>query len=83
MDLHDLAPADLTDMLADQGAHWSTVDLTDDDLADFIASLPPAEREEFGFDQSPRNPYPSAWWQTTEAEEHFLDQPAFTSSFQK
>jgi hypothetical protein len=78
MDTHDLSH-----ILADQGAHWTTVDLTDDELADLIDSLSPAEREEFGFDRPPQNPFPDAWWQTTEAEEDFLDQPAFTSSFSK
>ncbi|KQN09952.1 hypothetical protein ASE85_03210 [Sphingobium sp. Leaf26] len=43
-------------MLAGHGADWSPVDMTDDEQADFIASLSPAELIEFGFAAKP-SPY--------------------------
>ncbi|SEJ87697.1 hypothetical protein SAMN05518849_11694 [Sphingobium sp. AP50] len=52
MDTHDLPH-----MLAGDGADWSTVDMTDEEQADFIASLADQERAEFGLPPRGRPAY--------------------------
>ncbi|MGA1851614.1 hypothetical protein [Sphingobium yanoikuyae] len=76
MDTHDSLH-----ILHGHGADWSTVDLSDYDLDDLteddlaeLGLMPPRPR------YVPRRA-PS--WQTTDAEAEHLDQPYFTSSFNK
>ncbi|QJR03466.1 hypothetical protein HH800_15550 [Sphingobium yanoikuyae] len=76
MDAHDPLH-----MLAGTGCDWSTVDGSDQDLND-RSNLSRDDLAELGL-RLPRTPYSTAWWQTTDGQAEHLDQPTFTSSFNK
>lgn len=73
---------DLPDMLAGDGADWSTVDLSDFDPND-LDDLTDEEKRELGLMPArPRYlPRRAPAWQTTDAESEHLDQPHFASAF--
>ena len=72
---------DLSDMLAGDGADWSTVDLSDFDLDDLTED----DLAELGLMPArPRYlPRRAPAWQTTDAESEHLDQPHFASQFNR
>lgn len=70
---------DLSDMLAGDGADWSTFDLSDFDLDDLTED----DLAELGLMPArPRYvPRRAPAWQTTDAESEHLDQPHFASAY--
>jgi hypothetical protein len=77
MDVHTLSEILTTTV----GCVATTVDASDHDLND-RSDLSPADLAELGL-RLPRNPCPAGWWQTTVDQAEHLDQPSFTSSFNK
>ncbi len=77
MDAHTLSEI----LAMTTGCEATTVDATDDNLDD-RRDLSPDDLTELGL-RLPRNPYPAAWWQTTDDQAEHLGQPCFTSTFAK
>jgi hypothetical protein len=76
---------DLPNMLHGHGAEWTTIDLTDDEIADLISGLSDADRASMKLSPAlPRYvPQRSPDWQTTDDQHHHLDQPFFADGFAK
>ncbi|MDH2134941.1 hypothetical protein N5J77_27800 [Sphingobium yanoikuyae] len=77
MDAHTLSEI----LATTTGCEATTVDATDDDLDD-RRDLSRDDLAGLGL-RLPLTPCPAAWWQTTDGQAEHLDQPSFTSSFNK
>lgn len=76
---------DLPHMLSGQGADWTSIDLSADEIADLIEGLSDVDRASMKLSPAlpryvPRQP-PS--WQTTDDQHHHLDQPFFADGYAK
>lgn len=76
---------DLPNMLHGHGADWTTIDLTDDEIADLITGLSDVDRASMKLSPAlPRYVHrqpPS--WQTTDDQHDHLEQPYFADGFAK